>query len=145
MELTKREREIVQLIVDGLTSQEIADKLGIAYKEAAAFDDLTEEVEPIRVGGCTEATAGAQLFSLDGRWLDCSASVTGRRIWVDSAAEPTEGGMSGSPIIDASGVAFSLVSCAALDDDLGVGGGGPNPYLVDCLPAWLVRGLSGAV
>jgi hypothetical protein len=91
----------------------------------------------------------ARLVSLDCRLFDCTIVHSGRghSLWVEDAAEPIRGGMSGSPILDNHGRAIGMVCTAGgivTEDGRTIGevnGGGPNPKLVDVLPAWLVRRL----
>jgi hypothetical protein len=64
--------------------------------------------------------------------------------WIQDAAEPIEGGMSGSPIVTDEGMAIGVVSIAAgfvTDDGRELGRpreGGPNPNLGGNLPGWLL-------
>jgi Trypsin-like peptidase domain len=91
----------------------------------------------------------ARLISLDGRLFDCTIVHRGggTMLWVEGAAEPIMGGMSGTPIVDNHGRAIGMVCTGngiITDDGRTIGKvneGGPNPKLVDVLPAWLVRWL----
>jgi hypothetical protein len=49
-------------------------------------------------------------------------------VWLDTAAEHVEGGMSGSPIVTPDGRAIGLISTGEL-----------HPLLMDSLPGWLLR------
>jgi hypothetical protein len=90
----------------------------------------------------------ARLVSLDCRLIDCTIEYSGSsRLWVEDAAEPIRGGMSGSPILDLDGRAIGVVCIGAGDvteDGRTIGEphkGGPNPKLVDASPGWLLRRL----
>jgi hypothetical protein len=118
--------------------------------EAAAYDELIDASAPLRIGellseartSTGDCYADAWLLSLDGRWFGCTV----RRInsplpipsplWIENLSQPIVGGMSGSPIVVAGGAVIGIV-CASS----GNGPGGPNPYLIDNLPGWLLREL----
>ena len=94
------------------------------------------------------ASSDAQMLSLDGEWFACRITSFGLVLWVEGAAQPIKGGMSGSPIILPDGGAVGVVCTGNQRDDddanapldTGPGGtGGPNPLLFDQLPAWLAR------
>jgi Trypsin-like peptidase domain len=76
--------------------------------------------------------APAWMLSLDLQWLPCVVH-NNRRFLVTSGAK-IESGMSGSPILDASGAAIGLISTSGAHrsnfDDR-------HPSLVGCLPPWL--------
>jgi len=80
----------------------------------------------------TPGKGPARVLSLDGHWLDGQVS----RKHAMLVFEPEEliiNGMSGSPILDASGAAIAVVSCDFM-----------NPVIVDCLSACLVRDILAA-
>ena len=65
-------------------------------------------------------------------------------LWIEAAAQPIKGGMSGSSIILPDGGAVGVLCNGDQRDDgtkapLDSGTGGPNPMLFDQLPAWLAR------
>ena len=78
------------------------------------------------------------LLALDGRWFAGKALYRDGPLWIENAAEPIVGGMSGSPIINSEGAALGLVSC---------GVNSLNPRLLSHLPAWalneLIEGAKG--
>ena len=85
------------------------------------------------------------MLSLDGTWFACRITSFGLVLWVEAAAQPIKGGMSGSPIILPDGGAVGVLCTGDQRDDranapLDTGTGGPNPMLFDQLPAWLARG-----
>ena len=82
----------------------------------------------------TPGKGQAQVLSLKGRWL--KGHVSRRDGWLDFA--PTKyfvGGMSGSPIIDATGAAIGVVSCSNSSQTTA------NPVIVDSLSARLARAI----
>jgi hypothetical protein len=83
------------------------------------------------IGPVEADTAGlgpAFVLSLEDEWTACTVQRW-RRTLVVNEEDLIVGGMSGSPIVAANGKAIGVVST----------GGGPNPVLVDCLPAWFFR------
>jgi hypothetical protein len=78
----------------------------------------------------------AWVLSLSGEWKGCIVHTsTGRFLSITSGDQGIfESGMSGSPIINASGAAISLISTGSATSNL-------NPILMDCLPPWLLRKL----
>ena len=77
----------------------------------------------------------------------CRITSFGLVLWVEAAAQPIKGYMSGSPIILPDGGAVAVLCTGNQRDDganapldTGAAGtGGPNPMLFDQLPAWLAR------
>ncbi|MGA3001753.1 MAG: serine protease [Acetobacteraceae bacterium] len=78
--------------------------------------------------------APARLLSLDGRWFSCTIRHFGGPLWITHSAERVHGGMSGSPIVSASGMAIGVVCTITSPRE-----GGPNARLPDNLPGWLLR------
>ena len=76
----------------------------------------------------------ARVLSFDGKWMPCSVHNTGRFLTISGVE--IEGGMSGSPILNADGAAIGLIST----DDEGYGNNS-HRSLIDCLPPWLWRTL----
>jgi hypothetical protein len=116
-------------------SQELGDRVG-------AYRQLTDSAAPFALSRLrfprprhrpSEARE-AMMLSLDGEWFACRVVSLHRSLWIEDAAQPIRGGMSGSPIILPDGSAVGVVC---------VGDGGqaraPNPLLSASLPAWLVR------
>jgi hypothetical protein len=118
--------------------------------KAEAYDQLVDDMEALVIADApvqgvevktflddqiktpTPGKGPARVLSLDGHWLDGRGSRRGGTL----AFEPEElfvGGMSGSPILDASGAAIAVVSCDFR-----------NPVIVDCLSACLVRDILAA-
>jgi hypothetical protein len=109
------------------------------YDEANAYEEFVEAASTLKGGTMAPGRAEAWLFTLGSLWVRCIVLHRGGPLWISDAAEPIEGGMSGSPILDDAGAAIGIVCCAG-----GVGGephtgGGPNPRLADSLPGWLLR------
>jgi S1-C subfamily serine protease len=116
------------------------------YDECASYEKFTTTAAmmigkpPIAVKshewGITNGAA-AWVLSLDRKWQPCLVRNGGRFLSIKD--RKIEGGMSGSPIIDANGAAIGLIST-------GSGGGdyygfSQNACLMDCLPPWLLRKL----
>jgi hypothetical protein len=78
--------------------------------------------------------APARLLSLDGRWFSCTIRHFGGPLWITHAAERVLGGMSGSPIVAASGTAIGVVCTTTSPRE-----GGPNARLSDNLVGCLLR------
>jgi hypothetical protein len=113
--------------------------------EAEAYEALMEGAIPLPIGrlsfgrgtatlhdGSTiqrppHAESAAWMLFLDGQWGVCRAEGSGRALWIEEG-EAVQGGMSGSPVV-ADGAVIGIIST----------GGGPNPYLADTLPAWILR------
>jgi hypothetical protein len=131
--------------------QELSDR-------ADAYEKLIEAATPFTVGKLQSsrrqrglpgdpASSDAQMLSLDGKWFVCRITSFGLVLWVEAAAQPIKGGMSGSPIILPDGGAVAVLCTGNQRDDganapldTGAAGtGGPNPMLFDQLPAWLAR------
>jgi hypothetical protein len=82
------------------------------------------------------------LLSLDGEWFSRRVNCSGvgdPGLWIEDASKGIVGGMSGSPILNAQGVAIGMVSCSGGKPDEIPTAGGPQPRLCYDLPAWFVR------
>ena len=75
---------------------------------ADEYDALMGVVRPFPVAR-TSAQARGQMLTLKGQWFYCNVNCGGRSLWIDNPAEPIQGGMSGSPILTASGAAIGVV------------------------------------
>jgi hypothetical protein len=114
--------------------------------EADGYDELVDNAVPLPVGDLVftrrpskmkgnprepwEAHAEVFLLTLRGRWISAQASSLGitrpgHTLWFDP--DPTEGGMSGSPIVTADGKAVGVVGSSAV-----------NSLLMAVLPGWLI-------
>jgi hypothetical protein len=98
-------------------------------EEAEAYDQLLDAAVSLRLGdiGEPDDPAPAQLVALDGHLFGCTAQHHGHQLHVTDIAERIEGGMSGSPVLDAAGAAIGLVS-------LSMGSHGLCPRLATDLP-----------
>jgi Trypsin-like peptidase domain len=148
--LAKKRRTIwAGLVVDNLADDVavLAEPDGQElYDECANYEKFTTAAmmigkPPTAVAshewGITNGTA-AWVLSLDRKWQPCLVHNGGRFLIIQN--RKIEGGMSGSPIIDANGAAIGLVST-------GIGASTSpaiNPSLMDCLPPWLLRKLDTA-
>lgn len=102
------------------------------------YKALTEATTALSFGGPVRHPvnfwAAARLLSLDGRWFSCTIRHFGGPLWITHAAECVRGGMLGSPIVSASGIAVGVVCTTTSPRE-----GGPNARLSDNLPGWLLR------
>jgi hypothetical protein len=82
------------------------------------------------------------VLSLDRTWVPCTVHNGGRFLTISGAK--IEGGMSGSPILNAEGAAIGLISTAGDTDNMrpNLTGDNMHPSLTDCLPPWLLRKLA---
>ena len=122
--------------------------------EAESYEELIfAQSTALPIGDIPESSrsAGRQrratliwLLHLDGEWLQCSAVTTpGSGLWLSNASKALVGGMSGSPCLDANGVAVGVFSTSS--NIAGPGdhtGGGPQARLTQSLPGWLLRYLT---
>lgn len=113
------------------------------YDEAVAYEELTEDVPPLRIADAPER-APAWLLTLDRQWIRCEVKHVGGPLWIENAAAPIMGGMSGSPILDADGGAIGVLCASAGTGNVAHTEGGPNPRLSESLPGWLLRQLAEA-
>lgn len=113
-----------------------------------AFDELTENAEVLPISNAPHEMTIAWLLSLDGHWQPCKLEVftspasTGIH---HTSLHISEGviapGMSGSPILLDDGSAISVISIASGKNESLLTEIGPQPLLIDCLPAALVSQL----
>jgi Trypsin-like peptidase domain len=103
------------------------------FDEARAYDALIGDRAALAIQRpkLPEQRVRGWLFSLEGDWFACEVIITTRSLWIENAARPLVGGMSGSPIVGEDGSAIGVV-CAGNDEH----GGGPNPCLARALPVW---------
>jgi hypothetical protein len=103
---------------------------------AASCLGLIESATPIPIADASQTGIG-WLLSLDGRWFQCAVEHLGGPLFLTHLAEEIKGGMSGSPIISATGEAIGVV-CASSE-----GGAerlqGPSARLSHNLPGWLLE------
>jgi hypothetical protein len=113
--------------------------------EAQAYEELIGRASPLRAAAVTHLTSSeAWLFTLGERWASCIVISSQSWLWISKAAEPIEGGMSGSPILDGEGRAIGVLCASEGFGDGQHAGGGPNPNLLESLPGWLLRQLRPA-
>jgi hypothetical protein len=114
------------------------------FEEADAYDALVEGRPALKIServveydhSPDEGIPGS-LLSLEGNWYSCTVHPRCAALRVTAAAQPTQSGMSGSPILDADGDAIGAVSTGD--------GSYPNPRLLGALPGWfLAKAVRGA-
>jgi hypothetical protein len=99
-----------------------------------AYDAFLETRPGLPVGSVDlrRTECDAWMLSLTGEWFSCHLVARSRVLTIASAAEHTEDGMSGSPIVDGDGRAIGAIS-SPLD--------APQPQLASQLPGWLLEAL----
>jgi hypothetical protein len=93
------------------------------------------ETRPGLPVGCVDMRrpeCDAWMLSLTGEWFSCHVVALPRALMIVSAAERTEDGMSGSPIVDDNGRAIGAVSSTT---------GASQAQLASHLPGWLLEAL----
>ncbi len=110
------------------------------YEEASAYDSLTEGVSFLRIGKPKRGLGW--VLSLDGHWIRSRLDIFSGLSGVILAIDPTEAGMSGSPILNDAGQAIGAISIGA--ETTSANGerkntrSGPQPILASNLPGWLL-------
>jgi trypsin-like peptidase len=117
-----------QAFLSALPPFDIATPPPRARLRMPAFD--TDEPPAWRRLG--EVVSPGRVLSLDGHWIDCNVRSLGGPLLIEPE-ELAEGGMSGSPLISATGAALGVVSTSNWAS-----------VLTDGLPGWLLRALSCA-
>jgi hypothetical protein len=109
--------------------------LGPDYPET--YFEFVEALVPLEV---SEPKDGARAFllSLSNRWFDGVVNDYDQRLTIHRVEHPFVDGMSGSPILDASGRAIGVVRVSDDTRNTTTGGG---PKLATCLPGWFFKKL----
>jgi len=84
--------------------------------DASDYDTLVQGIEPLAVSAVITDYAAEQrawMLSLAGDWFPCKVSHSGGPWWATDCAQPIEGGMSGSPILDDAGAAIGVVASSS--------------------------------
>ncbi len=105
-------------------------------EESDAYDALVENLEPLTVSAAatdSNVEQRAWMLSLAGDWFSCTVKHHGGPWWPADCAQPIEGGMSGSPILNDAGEAIGVVTASS-----NMSLGSPNPRLCWQLPAGLL-------
>ncbi len=109
-------------------------------EESDAYAALVEDLEPLVVSAVItdrDVEQRAWMLSLAGDWFSCMVKHHGGPWWPAVCAQPIEGGMSGSPILDDAGAAIGVVTASS-----NMSLGSPNPRLCWHLPAGLLAVMS---
>jgi hypothetical protein len=103
-------------------------------EHADAYETFLASRKPLKVGGAMDwdMPAPASLIALDGHLIVCAARCFGGPLLIEDLAEPSVGGMSGSPVLDQAGVAVGIVSESS--EKNGIVREGSAPRLVVSLP-----------
>jgi trypsin-like peptidase len=112
------------------------------YEQAEAYEALVDVAPALRIG--KPRTGRGWILSLDGNWVPTPMKVHATLFGVALSTGPTEGGMSGSPILSDAGTAVGVVVIGAetvgtrrnaKEDDFP---NGPQPILERDLPGRFV-------
>ena len=113
------------------------------FDEAAAYQTLLGSCKPLKISGGAigwDRPSAASLLALDGHSIGCVVRRLGGPLLIESLAEPIAGGMSGSPVLDPSGVAIGVV-CRGVELDE-IARGGVAAHLMTSLPGQLLLSLA---
>jgi Trypsin-like peptidase domain len=109
-------------------------------KESGAYDALTDDAPVLRIG--KPRSGNGWVLSLAGRWVRTTIEVFSSLGGASLSIDPTEAGMSGSPILNDAGLAVGIV---ALGTETVSDSGKRTceraegqPILVRNLPGWLL-------
>jgi hypothetical protein len=109
--------------------------------QADAYGSLIDEASFIRIG---KAKSGrGWVLALDGHWIRTTLKVVSGMGGTSLSIDPTEPGMSGSPILCDAGLAVGIVAVGT--ETVSKNGArkneraGPQPTLVRNLPGWLLH------
>ena len=83
-------------------------------EESDDYDALVEDIEPLAVSAAItdrDVEQRAWMLSLAGDWFPCKVKHHGGPWWPADCAQPIEGGMSGSPILDDAGAGHRCRDC----------------------------------
>jgi hypothetical protein len=105
-------------------------------EEAAHFGALVEAAVPLSFSDCpAEKDLTAWMLSLEGKWFRCTAQHNGGPLWTTKGTQPIQGGMSGSPILDADTSVIGVATTAWEGPDRPPSlEGGPHPRPICDLP-----------
>jgi hypothetical protein len=107
-------------------------------EQAEDYEGLTEAAPALRMADVAPNKTSAWLLSLDRRWVPCGVEHIAGPLIITEANDGIRGGMSGSPILNDTGLAVGVVciSGGTHGDELHTTGG-PNPRLAYALPGWI--------
>jgi hypothetical protein len=105
------------------------------HEQAEKYEALVDGALALRIG--TPRTGRGWILGLGGQWDPTQITVHESMYGIGLSTGPTEGGMSGSPILNDEGHAVGVVV-------IGGGGDGPHPILSRDLPARFVGGARAA-
>jgi Trypsin-like peptidase domain len=100
--------------------------------------ELMASTTPVQISDAPQAGLG-WLLSLDGRWFQGTFEHIGGPLWLKDLTEEIKDGMSGSPIVSATGEAIGVVCVSSEVAGVAELDHGPNPRLFYNLPGWLLR------
>ncbi len=110
--------------------------------EADAYHELTDNVPVLRID---DARSGrGWVLSLDGHWVRTTLEVFSGPDGMVLSIDPTEAGMSGSPVLNDTGRAVGVVvvgqeTVSTANGERRNERAGPQPMLMRNLPGWLLQ------
>jgi hypothetical protein len=135
MEVFEDDSKAYQALVQAATSLPIAE-LPLAPEQMKL---PSGEV----IFGPPRARTSAWVRALDGTWFRIEITAGTRALAIINGERNIASGMSGSPIVLDSGAAVGVV-CSSGEDQTGqMTISPPNPFLVQQLPGWLLRAITG--
>ena len=113
------------------------------FEEYNEYSDFIDEIAPFSVSDAP-LRGSASLLSLKGQWFNCRIDRLGDGpLWITKAEMQIAAGMSGSPILSASGSAIGVLCAGSHTGNSKLcREGGPQAVLSRNLPVWLWRSLA---
>ncbi|MGQ0445940.1 MAG: hypothetical protein ACT4O2_12650 [Beijerinckiaceae bacterium] len=114
------------------------------YQESMDYRTLVEDESVARIDIESAGNEG-WLLSLDGDWFNCGIEQVpaGFPMWLNLPAGKIVAGMSGSPVISATGAAVGVVCNSSESQAATVHLHGPQPALLQNLPGWFRHKIKG--
>lgn len=103
------------------------------YEQAEAYEALVDVAPALRIG--KPRTGRGWILSLDGHWVPTPMKIHSTLFGIALSTGPTEGGMSGSPILNDAGRAIGVV---VIGEETVGEPNGPQPILERDLPGRFV-------
>jgi hypothetical protein len=105
--------------------------------EADRFEALVEDAVPLSLSDFpAEEEITAWMFSVEGKWFQCTAQHFGGPLVTKHEAELIQGGMSGSPILASDA---SVIGAISMTSENSPHDGGPHPRPICDLPQRFFR------
>jgi hypothetical protein len=92
------------------------DRDAAGYEKWDAYRALLADMVALPILATAPEEGTALLLSLSGNWFECIADQTGGMLWLSNAAEPIQGGMSGSPVLTPAGACIGIIGNSPDDE-----------------------------